>query len=112
MPVGKIIINNEFRREDMVTLATSAAEDTAIVRPEIPSFETIFFDFDKPDIKPEEKEFLDENLDMLKKNPNLKIVVEDHADYVGPEICNQMLSEGRARTVSDYFLPTVSRQIA
>jgi len=54
--------------------------------------------------KPEEKEFLDENLDILKKDPDLKIVIEGHADYVGTEAYNQMLSERRAQTVYNYFL--------
>jgi OOP family OmpA-OmpF porin len=88
----------------MATLATSVAEETAAAQPETPAFEATFFDFDKSDIKPEEKEFLDENIDMLKKDPNLKIVIEGHTDYVGPEAYNQMLSERRARTVYDYLL--------
>jgi OOP family OmpA-OmpF porin len=96
-------IPQELSREDMVTLATSAAEETAAVQPEMPSFEAIFFNFDKSDIKPEEKEFLDENLEVLKKDPNLKIVIEGHTDYVGSEAYNQMLSERRARTVYDYL---------
>jgi outer membrane protein OmpA-like peptidoglycan-associated protein len=99
-------IPQELSRDDMVTLAASVAEETAEVQPEMPTFQMIFFDFDKSDIKPEAKEFLDENLDILKKDPDLKIVIEGHADYVGPEAYNQMLSEHRAQTVYEYFLTT------
>jgi OOP family OmpA-OmpF porin len=63
----------------------------------------INFDFDKANIKPEFTPVLDEGVDILKANPDVKIAVGGHTDAVGEEAYNQKLSERRAQSVLDYF---------
>ncbi len=64
----------------------------------------INFDFDKYDIKPEAKAILDSGVEILKKHPEIKIVIEGHTDSIGSEAYNQKLSEKRAKAVYDYFV--------
>ncbi|MCX7822162.1 MAG: OmpA family protein [Syntrophobacterales bacterium] len=64
----------------------------------------IHFDFDKYNIKPEWVPVLDEAVEILKKNPNIKVTIEGHTDYIGTVAYNQKLSEKRAKAVYDYFL--------
>jgi len=63
----------------------------------------INFDFDKANIKPEFTPVLDEGVDILKSNPDVKIVIGGHTDSVGTPEYNQKLSERRAQSVLDYF---------
>ena len=59
----------------------------------------IFFDFNKPDVKPESKPSLDEVARMVKANPSMKVWVVGHTDSVGTVEANQKLSEARALAV-------------
>jgi len=63
----------------------------------------INFDFDKANIKPEFTPVLDEGVDILKANPDVKIVIGGHTDSIGTPEYNQKLSERRAQSVLDYF---------
>jgi outer membrane protein OmpA-like peptidoglycan-associated protein len=63
----------------------------------------VLFDFDKADIKPEAHQLLDEVVTILKKNREMKGVIEGHTDSMGSEEYNQGLSERRAQTVEKYI---------
>ena len=47
---------------------------------------------------------LDEAVQVLKDNPNLKVEVDGYTDNVGKDAANQKLSEARAVSVKDYFV--------
>ena len=47
---------------------------------------------------------LDEAIDTLKRNPNIRVEVDGHTDSVGTDAYNQKLSERRAKGVYDYLL--------
>jgi OOP family OmpA-OmpF porin len=63
----------------------------------------VLFDFDSADIKPEAHQLLDEVVTILKKNPELKGVIEGHTDSIGSEAYNQGLSERRAQAIDKYI---------
>jgi len=63
----------------------------------------INFDFDKANIKPEFTPVLDEGVDILKANPDVKVVIAGYTDSIGTPEYNQKLSERRAQSVLDYF---------
>jgi OOP family OmpA-OmpF porin len=63
----------------------------------------VLFDFNKSDIKPEAHRLLDEVVAILKKNPEIKGVIEGHTDSIGSEEYNQGLSEKRAQAVEKYI---------
>jgi len=64
----------------------------------------INFDYDKWDIKPQYHGLLDENLQMLKMNPSVKVEIQGHTDSKGSDQYNQKLSEKRAESVKNYFV--------
>ncbi len=64
----------------------------------------VYFDFDKFDIKPEYRESLKEKAVVLKKFPQLRVLVEGHCDNRGTEEYNLALGERRARTVKEYLV--------
>jgi outer membrane protein OmpA-like peptidoglycan-associated protein len=59
----------------------------------------INFETGKSDIKSESKPIVDQIVEMLKQNPELKVSVEGHTDNVGSDKSNKTLSENRAKSV-------------
>ena len=63
----------------------------------------IFFDTDKFILKPESMTELQKLLDLLKKNPRLKVELSGHTDNAGTHAHNLELSKNRAKAVYDYL---------
>lgn len=59
----------------------------------------INFDTGKSIIKPESKPIIEQIVQMMKSNPELKISVEGHTDNVGTPKSNKTLSDDRAKAV-------------
>jgi outer membrane protein OmpA-like peptidoglycan-associated protein len=47
---------------------------------------------------------LDEIVDVLEKNPSVKVEIEGHTDSTGSAALNQRLSEQRAQAVLEYLV--------
>jgi OOP family OmpA-OmpF porin len=62
------------------------------------------FDVGKSDIKPLSYPILDEVLEVLEKNPGLRVEIAGHTDSTGAASFNQTLSEQRAKAVMNYFV--------
>jgi outer membrane protein OmpA-like peptidoglycan-associated protein len=61
----------------------------------------VYFDHDSATIKPESKPTLDEIASLLRGQPELRIIVVGHTDYVGGYDYNMGLSKRRAKAVTD-----------
>lgn len=72
-------------------------------------FGKIYFDFDKTTIKPKSRPVLQNVVEYMEKNPEVKLEVQGHADIIGPAGYNLRLSEARAKAVRKYL---VSKGIA
>ena len=59
----------------------------------------INFDFGKSIIRDESKPVIEQIVQMMKSNPELKVGVEGHTDNVGSPASNKTLSEARAKSV-------------
>jgi len=66
--------------------------------------EGVLFDTSKRDIKSPSFPILDEAVDVLRKNPDLKLQIQGHTDSRGKSKYNQRLSEKRAEAVMDYMV--------
>jgi outer membrane protein OmpA-like peptidoglycan-associated protein len=64
----------------------------------------ILFDFNKASLKSEFEKRLGQIAEILRKYPELDIIISGHTDNIGAESYNQNLSENRAKTVSDYLI--------
>ncbi len=62
------------------------------------------FDFDKADLRPEDKERLSRIAGILLTSPDYSVSVNGHTDDVGTDEYNQKLSERRAQAVRDYLV--------
>ncbi|MBX7182583.1 MAG: OmpA family protein, partial [Bacteroidia bacterium] len=64
----------------------------------------IFFDSNKFDLKSESNAELDKLVELLKKNPSMKIEISGHTDNIGNKTANKTLSENRAKSVIDFLI--------
>jgi outer membrane protein OmpA-like peptidoglycan-associated protein len=67
---------------------------------------TIYFDFDKHGIRPDQRSILEYDIKRVKDltGKNLTVVIEGHAcKFAGSALYNMMLSEKRASAIADYL---------
>ena len=65
---------------------------------------TIYFDFDKYDIRPDAEVELQKVIAALDKYPSLKIKANSHTDSRGPDAYNLWLSQKRAEATVNYMI--------
>jgi outer membrane protein OmpA-like peptidoglycan-associated protein len=64
----------------------------------------IFFDPNQFEIKPESGTELNAVVQLMKENPNLHIQINGHTDNSGKAADNKVLSENRAKAVTNYLI--------
>lgn len=64
----------------------------------------IYYDYDKWNIRADAAQSLDTLVDILKKNPTIKIQLSSHTDCRGSDTYNQVLSQKRAESVVQYLI--------
>ena len=89
-----------------MTPAPAAAAPSAPppAAPAPPPLKDVFFDFDRSNIRNEQKVALDDNAGWLKANTGARILVEGHCDERGTAEYNLALGERRAKAVKDYLV--------
>ena len=68
----------------------------------------ILYDFDKYDLRADAIVILDEIVDVMNSNPNLKIELGSHTDSRGSSSYNKRLSNKRAKSASNYIAKRIS----
>lgn len=64
----------------------------------------IYFDFDKYDLRSGDREILNRNGELLKRNTNIKIRIEGNCDERGSVEYNLALGERRAHAAREYLI--------
>jgi peptidoglycan-associated lipoprotein len=65
---------------------------------------TVYFDFDKSDVHPEDREIVLAHATYLAQHPDTKVVLEGHTDERGSREYNVALGERRAKSVMQLML--------
>lgn len=68
------------------------------------TIEGIEYDFNSANLRPESKKILDNLIEFLELNNNLKIEIRSHTDERGSDSYNEKLSQARAQSVVDYLV--------
>ncbi|ADG20114.1 OmpA family protein [Paraburkholderia atlantica] len=71
----------------------------------------LLFDTGKTTLKPGAEPRLKGVLDLIRANPDKRILIAGHTDNVGPSVANQKLSEARAQAIRDWFVNTASLSV-
>jgi len=83
--------------------AAPGAPPAAAVVPASP-LKDVFFDFDKSNIKDDQKAALNDDIAWMKANGNAKVTIEGHCDERGTVEYNLALGERRAKATKDYMV--------
>lgn len=67
-------------------------------------FKTIYFDFDKYNLRPDARTGLDHNFELLREFPDVIVQIEGHCDERGTIEYNLALGEKRARSAMEYLV--------
>jgi peptidoglycan-associated lipoprotein len=97
-----------------ITVNIPAPPPTATAPPRTPTVnmdqlfqenvKTIYFDYDKFDIRPDQISTLQGNAAWLKQHPEVKFTIEGNADERGSEEYNLALGDRRASTVKQFLV--------
>jgi peptidoglycan-associated lipoprotein len=87
------------------TETTVTPPDETPVEPEpVIEFRTIYFDFDKHNLRDDAKRDLQFNVQTMREYPDLRVRIEGHCDERGTVEYNLALGERRARSARDYMI--------
>ena len=68
------------------------------------ALETVYFDFDKSDLRQDARDILSKNAEaLLKSVPDAKVKIEGHCDERGSDEYNLALGDRRAKSVAKYL---------
>ncbi len=98
---GRILLDSEKLAKEFVE---GTIYMTAIPGQTVAVTEEVLFQVNKWDILEREKESLNAFLDVLKTRKDLKVLVEGYASPEGTLARNNMLSENRAKAVTEYMI--------
>jgi outer membrane protein OmpA-like peptidoglycan-associated protein len=105
-PRGEAVLSIAYRRPNVVSLPElSPTNVDAKADEKILITQKIHFEFNRSIIRPISYPILDDVVQLLKLNPQIrKVQVEGHTDSVGGDAYNQRLSESRAKAVVAYLV--------
>lgn len=102
--------SNHMNSPDQGGNVNSPNNATLVASPPVPSqaeqafeqaMKDVHFDFDKADLRPEDRQTLSSDADWLRSHPDIMITLEGDADERGSIVYNLVLSGERANTVKD-----------
>lgn len=65
--------------------------------------ETVYFDYDESEIRPDAERVLRQKLDIMRNSPQVSVRIEGHADERGSTEYNLALGNRRAESVRQFF---------
>lgn len=83
--------------------AEAARREAAIAAARATLQETVYFDYDESEIRPDAQQALRQKVDILRANPSLRISIQGHADERGSTEYNLALGTRRAEAVRQFF---------
>jgi len=84
--------------------APAPQEETKTLPPTPITLESIYFDFDKSNIREDAKDVLKKNAQIIKENPGIRVRIEGNCDERGTNEYNMGLGERRANAARDYLV--------
>jgi type IX secretion system PorP/SprF family membrane protein len=93
---------NKF--EDFMKQMQESGNGSGVNKGDVYSFTNVYFETNKWDVSGAAAAELDVLVEVLKKNPTLKIEVAGHTDERGTDSYNSWLSNKRAQSVNEYLI--------
>ncbi len=97
----KNVVYNENEKSKTINVELTLAK---IYTDKEINLNNIYYDYDKWDIKNEAKPTLDQLVKIMNDNPQINIQMSSHTDCRGEESYNEVLSQRRAQSATDYLI--------
>jgi peptidoglycan-associated lipoprotein len=81
----------------------AAARERAIAAARNTLTQTVYFDYDESEIRPDAEQALRQKVELLRSNPSLRLSIQGHADERGSTEYNLALGTRRAEAVRQFF---------
>ncbi len=94
----------DVRRAEEEIREAELAEQRAFESDLIELGSMIHFDFDKSELKPDARDILQKKAEILKKHPQVTMVIEGYCDERGTQEYNLALGERRARSAYEFLV--------
>ncbi len=104
VPQQESIPSEEVNPKETVDKAETKVVEKDVAEPAMVTFPVIYFTFNSIDIKPNEEAKLNEILNILKENPNMKVTVTGWCDTKGSMAVNKRISRQRAEAVKTWLV--------
>jgi outer membrane protein OmpA-like peptidoglycan-associated protein/tetratricopeptide (TPR) repeat protein len=95
--------NDNGRSSDYNSLSNSFMSDEKLKEIQW-NVSPVYFDYNASELRNDAKSILDANIDILKKQSNLSVVITGYADSRGTAEYNKQLSSKRAKSVKEYLV--------
>jgi len=92
--------NNYFEVIDLIQMDSSKSTPPSSLL----AFENIYFDFDKFFLRDKSKDVLEKIYNYMAANPNIKVQMDGHTDWIGSDEYNMALSKNRANSSYNYLV--------
>lgn len=96
-------VTNTETPEEPTTNEPAVNEPPEIQPIQNSDFQTVYFDFDKSNIRPDAAKALQHNAEVLKQYPDAVVLIEGNCDERGTVEYNLALGERRASSCKDYL---------
>ena len=93
-----------FTDSQELDMGTNPTDNSDPVYLDEGSLETVYFDFDRSNIRSDAEEALMNNVEVLKDAPAFRVRVDAYTDHVGGDQYNLRLSLRRATSVVDFYV--------
>jgi len=103
-PVKKEEVKAPPRRPTPPAVVPRTPEKVEEVVPRDLSFATIYFDFDKSDIRSNQRNAINRNAQLMSKYRTVRVSIEGHCDERGTEEYNMALGQRRADSIRSYLI--------
>ncbi len=103
---GSVNLNttDEDKKTHEVVLTLEPDEEFVVIGEKVLlKINTIYFDFDRSNIRPDAAQELEKAIEILKKYPNVIVEFGAHCDSRGPDAYNYKLSSRRANSTVEYM---------
>ena len=104
--VPKVETKSEYSKPVMkpdTDIVPASGDSKATVKSAVSPFETVYFDFDKADLRKDARDVITKNGDIIKSKTAVKVQIEGHCDERGSAEYNLALGERRAKSVLKYL---------
>ncbi|MBX3581640.1 MAG: DUF4892 domain-containing protein [Rhizobiaceae bacterium] len=102
--VAVTVVEGQPMETDKITVVPADEIEQALVRDGRIAIYGIYFDFDQSEVKPESRPQIEQLAALLKKRPDLTVLVVGHTDGQGEFDYNLSLSQKRAQAVADLLV--------